>query len=89
MVMRKFYYTENDPTFDDYFEWNHEYDYEDYSDVIEDCAKEYDSNSNWEDATELEFYLWKRDEPEDEPELLGVFTVYREFMPYFTAYEKK
>ena len=89
MVMRKFYYTVDDANFDDYFEWNHQYDYEDYSNVVEDCAREYDDNSNWENATELEFYLWKRDELEDEPELLGKFTVCREFQPYFTAREKK
>lgn len=100
MEMRKLYYTVNDPVFDDYFEWEHPYDCEtaiflkdigikSYTDIVEDCAQEYDNNSNWEDATELDFYLWKRDEPEDEPELLGKFTVYREFHPYFTAFEKK
>lgn len=87
--MKKYYYTVDDPEFDDYFEWNHPYDYETPREVIEECAKEYDDNSNWENASQLDFYLWKRDEPEDEPELLGKFTVYREWSPYFTAYEKE
>jgi hypothetical protein len=87
--VKKYYYTVDDPIFDDYLEWNHPYDHETPREVIEDCAQEYENNSNWEDATEADFYLWKRDEPEDEPELLGKFTVYREFSSYFTAYEKE
>lgn len=87
--MKKYYYTVNDAEFDDYFVWMHPYDHETPREVVEECAQEYEGNSNWEDATELDFYLWKRDEPEDEPELLGKFIVYREWSPFFTAYEKK
>lgn len=87
--MKKYYYTVNDPEFDDYFEWEHPYDYETHRDIVEDCAKNYDDHGNWENDSELDFYLWKRDEPEDEPELLGVFTIYREWSPYFIAYEKE
>lgn len=86
--MNKLYYTVDDRQFDDYLyieidsidrtmgvEW-----------LAERCAADYDDNSNWESASELEFTLWEKNG--DEPSKLGTFTVLREWQPSFSAYAK-
>lgn len=76
------FYTVDHPEFDDYMcvntlserGWS----------IAEECGEDYEANSNWEKSTEAIFYLWREDKS-----LIGKYKVYREWSPYFTAFEIK
>lgn len=85
------HYTVDDPTFDDYnyIEVSKSQALYGVEYLAELCAEQYDNNSNWESASELDFYIWfNYDDEEGPPRLKGSYKVYREWSPTFTAFKK-
>lgn len=77
------YYTVNYPEFDDYMFVDISYDVS-LKEMAKFAAKDYEGNSNWENATDAEFYLWNRDK-----EFLGKFLVEVDYIPSYYITEAK